>query len=587
MILIAMTLFAEQLVVPGDAYLKTEVAGLENTQASSTINGNIRKFVINTSAKESNATQLTLLNSTKVQKNDLLQLTVDLRGDTLRGGSPARVEFLFEKSSSPWTKSFNEVASAFNSERWKTYRAYIKSAETYQPGEAMLSVRLALQPQTVELRTLSLVNLGPESEQNNIDTLRQNQLDKNHLGTVNLTVDTKSDGQIMEGLGGNFCQPRYSSSEAMDKVGEKCLSELNVTHARIGIPLNFYNPQRGVYKTDGPPLASMKALSILKRNNRQVIASVWEPGRWLLGGKPEEMGIALPKEKYPLLIEGIVSYLLEAKKRFAVEPDYFSFNEPDYGVNIKFSPTQLRDFIRQCGPAFEKAGLKTKFLTADTANGTVSAEYGEVLLSDPQITKFLGPFAFHSWDALTATDEAYQAIAKVGKKYKKQIWCTEAGHDAQLWQQKDPWNTWENAFRTALAYERTVRLTGSSTMLYWTYQDNYPLANNKTSEPYPVFEVMQLLDRVYGKAQMVQAVSSNNPEVHVTSTAGPAGRKVLILTPTGSADVKLSKLGPKTKYVVIIRGKNLNSQPKEVQTDGTGTLNLRIPARAVAVLESK
>ena len=100
------------------------------------------------------------------------------------------------------------------------------------------------------------------------------------------------------------------------------------------------------------------------------------------------------------------------------------------------------------------------------------------LLEDPSIAPYLGPIAFHCWDVLSASDASYTAIADLGKRFKKPVWCLEAGHDAQLWQMKDPWATWDNALRTAMAYEKTIRLSGATVMDYWTLQDNYPVVDN-------------------------------------------------------------------------------------------------------------
>ena len=42
----------------------------------------------------------------------------------------------------------------------------------------------------------------------------------------------------------------------------------------------------------------------------------------------------------------------------------------------------------------------------------------------------------------------YTEITALGRKAGKPLWCTEAGHDAALWQQPDPWRSWENALRS-------------------------------------------------------------------------------------------------------------------------------------------
>jgi hypothetical protein len=74
--------------------------------------------------------------------------------------------------------------------------------------------------------------------------------EKNPLGKVNATVQLNQTRQTMRGFGGNFAQPRYGATEPMDAVGEYNLQNLRVVHARVGIPLNYWTPQPGVYKDE-------------------------------------------------------------------------------------------------------------------------------------------------------------------------------------------------------------------------------------------------------------------------------------------------------------------------------------------------
>src|SRR5207244_1024669 len=118
------------------------------------------------------------------------------------------------------------------------------------------------------------------------------------------------------------------------------------------------------------------------------------------------------------------------------------------------------------------------------------------LLDDAQLQPYLGPLAFHCWDALSTPDARYAEIAEIGKKSGKPVWCTEAGHDAGLWNKPDPWKSWDNALLTSLAYEKTVRLTGASLIDYWTYQNNYPIVTVDGRQPYPVFFILRQIEEV-------------------------------------------------------------------------------------------
>ncbi len=277
-----------------------------------------------------------------------------------------------------------------------------------------------------------------------------------------------------------------------------------------------------------------------------------------------------------------------ARDKYGVTVDYFSFNEPDIGVNFKFSPAEMAAFIRQAGPRFRALGLKTKFLVGDTANGAAFAAYARPQLEDRSLAPYLGPLAFHSWDALGVPDARYAEIAAMGRKYKKPVWCTEAGHDAQLWQAPDPWASWENALRTALAYEKTLRLSGASLMHYWTYQNNYPLVNREGTSPYPVFFTIEQMEDALPPGAKIASAVSDNDDLRALASVGPQpGRfSVLLVNPVGAGKAIISGLPPGAAVSVVRRYAVAPRKPMAVRerVDRAGRLTITLPPRSVVTL---
>lgn len=582
-------------VIAEDALLTTPVGGLERTQAKTEIVpvmgeafSKALRVTLQTGATETNATQLTIPNAVPVQKGDTLLALFSVRGAATQAGRPAQVEFLFEKATDPWTKSATQAGIAPRDPKvWRRVLVPFTSVDTYAPGEAMISLRFAFGAQTVEVGGLSVINYGKSKTADELITLAASQ---NLLGdAVRVTVNQKITRQTMTGFGGNFAQPRYGRTEPMDPVGQYNLQHLRVVHARIGIPLNWWTPEKGVYKDEAQARASLLALQDFTRRKIPVVASIWEGPAWLLGGQPEQSGRTLPPEKYADCIEAITRYLVTARDKYGATVDYVSFNEPDYGVNFKFTPQQMADFIRQAGPRFKALGLKTRFVTADTANAANFADYARPLLEDKSIAPYLGPLAFHSWDALNAPDASYAAIAELGEKYRKPVWCLEAGHDAQLWQANNPWASWENGLRTALAYEKTIRLTGASLMDYWTYQDNYPLVSQDGKSPYPVFHVMQQMEEVFAPgAKVAETTVSGSDELRALATMGPKKGtfSVLIVNPVGAGTVTVAGL-PSGANVTLVQS-TAEGQRKTIATkqrvDRTGNLTVPVASRSVVTI---
>ncbi|NLH98489.1 MAG: hypothetical protein GX446_03250 [Chthonomonadales bacterium] len=578
-------------VIPDDALLTTPVGGLERTAARSEVIGvsgmpfsKALRVTINRDAPDTNATQLTILNSARVERGDVMLASFYIRGRSASGRDPAQAMFLFERATSPWTKSASQGASApTESGKWRAVHVPFRAAESYAPGEAMASMRFAFGPQTVDIGGLEVRSFGKSQSLEEVVAMASA---RSPIGSVTVTLKPEQKAQKMVGLGGNFCQPRYGATEPMDAVGRWNLDHLKVAHARVGIPLNWWTPEPNVYKDEAQAHASFLLMQELSRRRIPIVGSVWEGPEWMLGGRREQMGRTLPLDKYDLCIEAIARYLVTARDKYGVTVEHFSFNEADIGVNFRFTPAQIAEFIRRAGPRFRALGLKTKFLVGDTANGMATVNYCRPLLTEATLAPYLGPIAFHCWDALSAPDKQYAAIAALGREFGKPVWCLEAGHDAQLWQQPNPWQSWENALRTALAYERTIRLTGATIMDYWTYQDNYPLVSRDGKTPFPVFHVMAQMERVFTQGSTVIAVTTDNEDVRALATLGPkTGRlAALIVNPSGPGKAKVKGFAQAKPVRIEISSSDAQRRSSTVAPGADRRVTVELPARSVVTM---
>jgi hypothetical protein len=580
-------------VIAADALLTTPVGGLEQTQSNAKVVkvsgqrfSSALRVTVGAASAESNATQLTIHNAAPVKKGDALLAVLSVRGSSSGGTAPAQAMLLFERATDPWTKSVTQgIATPKRAETWKRVLIPFTAAEDYAPGEAMVSLRFAFGSQTVEVGGLSVVDYGTTKT---AEALQALAADQNPLGAVTASIHLNETRQTMLGLGGNFCQPRYGATEVMDAVGRYTLANLRVAHARIGIPLNYWTPERGVYKDEAQARAALLQMQEMARGKIPIVGSVWEGPIWMLGGQAEQSGRTLAPEKYGDCIEALARFLVTARDKYGAAVEYFSFNEPDYGVNFRFTPAQMAAFIRQAGPRFKALGLKTKFLIGDTASGANFVAYARPLIQDAEIQPYLGPLAFHCWDVLTTPDARYSEIAALGKQTGKTIWCTEAGHDAALWTQPNPWANWENALRTALAYEKTVRLTGASLMDYWTYQDNYPIVQPDGQRPYPVFFVVRQIEQVLAAKSNVAAAASDSEDLHLLATAGPRSGQfaVLLINTIGAGRVTLSGLPPKAAVTIEESTAAAQAKSSSMAVDESGRLTIPIMARSVVKVQS-
>jgi O-glycosyl hydrolase len=566
----------------------TPVDGLANTHSSSQIISSgvgdhlplALRVQIREESPEANATQLGLQSSAPVKAGDTILATFFVRGTRTKGA--AHIRFLFAQTTDPWTKS---VIRDFDvTPEWREIRVPFTAIIDYPAGHGMALFYLAFGPQTIEL---SGPNGGPEVDDlgNSVGfeaLVEQLQLPQ---PPVRISFDKKHPQQTMVGFGGDFPQAQYGGTEALDAVGEYVMSHLHVAHARVGLPLKYWAPSPGQYQVEGPAQASMETLAEMSKRHIPTVLSIWEGPPWMFGGKPQQAGLELPKDQYDACIEAIGQYLVAAKSKFGVTVDNLSFNEPDSGVKFKFTSDSMRDFIRRAGPRFDALGLKTKFVVGDTGGGTSLVDFATPILEDPTITYYLGPITFHSWDALQATDAQYSAIRQLGARFKKPVLCLEVGQDPGLWRaQGNPFSTWDNALRTAMAYTKTLQFTGASVMDYWTYEDNFPLVDHANNTPYPVFGVIQQMQELFAPGRQVVLATSSSADIQALGSIGKNGDlDVLLVNNGGVGQATLASFSPRAKVRVITRtAQGLASSA--VVASNSGELKIRLPSRSVVTV---
>lgn len=572
------------VIVESKTLSTTAVDGLANTHSSSQLVSSdvgghlstvLRVQVRDTSA-EANATQLGLQSSAPAKAGDTMLATFFVRGTRVKGA--AHLRFLFSQTTAPWTKS---VIRDFDvSPEWKKIKVPFTATIDYPAEQAMALFYFAFGPQTVELSSVEVTDLG-----NSIGYEALTEQIQSPVGSVRISFDKKHPLQSMVGFGGDFPHAQYGGTEPFDSVGNYVLRHLRVAHARVGLPLKYWAQSPGQFQIEGPAQASMETLAEMSKRHIPTVLSIWEGPTWMLGGKEGEQGRELPRNQYDACIEAITQYLLTAKSKYGVTVDNLSFNEPDSRVDFKFTSTTMRDFIRRAGQRFAAAGLKTKFLVGDTGGGTTLLDFATPILEDPTITEYLGPIAFHSWDALEASDAQYAAIRQLGKRFNKPLLCLEVGHDPGLWRAEgNPFSTWDNALRTAMAYAMTLRLTGASVMDYWTYEDNYPLVDHRKNARYPVFDVIEQMQEVFAPGRRVVVAKSSSADVQALGTVGKDGDLAVLLVNSGGNGRATLDSFPAGQKVSVLARTRQGSMTSTAVVSKDGGLTIKLPHRSVVTV---
>jgi len=357
--------------------------------------------------------------------------------------------------------------------------------------------------------------------------------------------------QKIVSVGGNYCQANYTNN-AWDAIGEATLEEFRPSHVRVALPLQFkdlsYDEYRGKKIVKQPSVITL--LETMKRMKKEFgvsnfTVSVWRVPNELVDKPERDNKRRILPDKYGEIIDMLEAFLVTAKNDYGVEVDYFSFNESDGGYMTIFSPEETIRFFKMAGERFRQAGLKTKFLWADTAQTLGTVEFATMIAADSTIWKYLGPLCFHSWWSEKIPNSEFERIAAYAKAWNKQVWCSELGFDAMAWKIKGMNQSWDYAFRFAVITHRMLKYAEVAVSMYWTWQNNYGIMSADTKTKYPSYYITKhQTDFLNSGIQIINSISSD-PEILSISGINENGKNVIQIINLKDKSVKVDISGIK------------------------------------------
>ncbi|MBC8004237.1 MAG: hypothetical protein H7X84_02095 [Verrucomicrobia bacterium] len=395
--------------------------------------------------------------------------------------------------------------------------------------------------------------------------------------------------QVMKSVGGNYCQSTYTA-HAADAIGNETLREFRPTHVRVALPMKLRNipfkDYRGTNYTKQPLVVEVLDELKLMKNEfgvKNFTLSVWDVPDEFIADPTREAQRVIKPEAYDEVIQMLVDFFVKAKNEYGVEVDYFSFNESDGGYQIIFSPEATIAFIKKAGKKFEEAGLKTKFLWADTAQTKGTVEFATQIMADPAVRTYLGPLAFHCWWSEDMPDNEFERVSALGKAWNKEVWCSELGFDAMAWKIKDMNKSWDYALRFAKISHRMLKYAEVEVSLYWTWQNNYAIMSGDTKQKYPSYYVTRhQVDFMNTDTQVVHSMSSD-PDLLAVAGIRLDGKRVLQLINMKKEDATIEVTGFDAKTIDAFMTTQANNWEtlKDVSHSFNGKAELKVKAQSV------
>jgi hypothetical protein len=301
---------------------------------------------------------------------------------------------------------------------------------------------------------------------------------------VRIEVNSASPGDRFDGFGGNFVYGLESP------VATTLVARLAPVRARIEMALHEWEPENDNASPDEADWTRFEACdtagsglrrgfelaALLAKRGVPLCISVWDLPEWMVEGPRRNRWASrrtVAPGLWPDVLESAGTYLVHLKKRYGVEPELFSFNEPEAGVRVLFTAEQHREMIRRFGERFAALGLKTKILLADVSTPRGTESYGVFALSDPVCRPYIGAVACHSWGG--ATPREYAAWPALARRFDLPLDITELGWDPGTWRTPHELKTPLYAVQELKMILETLAYARPRSALLWEYSDDYPL----------------------------------------------------------------------------------------------------------------
>jgi hypothetical protein len=307
---------------------------------------------------------------------------------------------------------------------------------------------------------------------------------------VEVAIDCNNPGARFDGFGGNF---RLQNPELDPMVIQYCLDNMRVAWGRVEMPWQLWHPEENVspveYALSGklhPHVKeSMEMAQKLTALGIPLIISDWSAPKWAIIGELSDaykyrykgiFGYPLNPEKTTQIYNSIADYLVFLKQHYGVEPEYFSFNESDLGIDIRHTGKEHAEFIRGIGETFAARGIKTKLLLGDNSDAT-TFDFILPALNDPSVHKYIGAISFHSWRG--CDDATLEKWAGAARKMNVPLIVAEGSTDAAAWSYPEIFYEQAFALYEINLYTRLCRICQPKTILQWQLTSDYSVLSGK------------------------------------------------------------------------------------------------------------
>jgi O-glycosyl hydrolase len=406
-----------------------------------------------------------------------------------------------------------------------------------------------------------------------------------HAAPASLSVDPTSRLYSFDGFGGNYRM--YTDTPIADYT----LNNLTVSWTRFEFKAINWDHERNAATLSPQLTRDFELMQKVQKKGIPMILSLWFlPERYYTDPNQKGFGAfgrQIAPERWPEFLDLLGSYLVYLKAHYGVEPDLFSFNESDLGVNIGFTPETHRDEIRRIGAHLASLGLKTRMLLGDTANPRDSHKFVLAAAADAEAMRYVGAVSVHSWGS--GTPAQYEAWADVGAWLRLPLLVAEAGVDPGAYK-NSAYDSYAYGLREAGQFQDLLRHVRPQAIIYWQFTDDYGLVHvgpGGAIEPTGRFWLMKQFTNLSPvKGDVIQS-ASDQADVKVSAFAKGDLLVAHVLNLGADRDATISGL-PHGSWGTVTTTELSGYQESTIEfAEGSPALRLHLPARSLTTLVRK
>lgn len=414
--------------------------------------------------------------------------------------------------------------------------------------------------------------------------------------SASLSIEPESSRYLFHGFGGNY------AFQIESPVTAYTLEHIQSRWARTEITLVDWEPENensstadtdyGRFIENDKPGTRLRhefeLMRTLKQKGIPFVASVWRLPEWMLADRatkgPNDRQRIIDPAMFDELIESLTAYILYARDFYGVEPDLFSFNEPDLGIRILLTPEEHRDAVRRIGSHFASMGLSTKMLLGDTSHARGTHAYVLPAANDPEALQYAGAIAFHSWNG--ASPEQYQAWADLAERLGLPLLVAELGTDPSAWQGRAYDSYWYGINELQLYQDILTHARPQGTM-YWEFTADYSLVRIEGTEIVPTgrFWLTKQLANLTPPMSTALAAASSHGKVNINAFRSGAVYTIHIANISAARDAVLTGLPVDVStWRAVLTTEDAGFGELEPLAAADRSLSLQLPARSLLTL---